>query len=133
MTSGPHWVCQSERTLLPSEEVVSVRQPPPPPPRVSREETAARPDLGVEGLVDVHPVVLAVRQGVGAPLPDEAGRWVGVDSAAQEHRLLLVEVASNIAHGLVHRQHGLIQVCEGTAPVESELGDPPPKVGGLGP
>lgn len=77
---------------------------------------AVHPDLGVEGLIDVDPIVLVVRQGVGAPLPDEAGRWVGVDSTAQEHRLLLVEVAANIAHCLVHRQHGLVQVCQGHSP-----------------
>lgn len=69
---------------------------------------AVRPDLGVEGFIDVHPIVLAVGQGVGAPLPDEAGGWVGVDSTAQEHRLLLVEVASDVAYRLVHRQHGLV-------------------------
>lgn len=91
---------------------------------------AVCPDLGVEGLIDIDPIVLAVGQGVGAPLPDEAGRWVGVDGTAQEHSLLLVEVASNIAHRLVHRQHWFIQVCKGTAPTESGLGDP--KVGGLG-
>lgn len=90
---------------------------------MSHEETkpaAAHPDLGVEGLIDVDPIVLAVRQGVQAPLPDEAGRWVGVDRTAQEHRLLLVEVASNIAHCLVYCQHWLVQVCKGTAPVESD-------------
>lgn len=81
----------------------------------------AHPDLGVEGLIDVHPIVLAVGQGIRAPLPDEAGRRVGVDSTTQEHRLLLVEVASNIAHCLMHRQHWLIQVCKGTAPMESGL------------
>lgn len=97
----------------------------------SHEETrlaTVHPDLGVEGLIDVDPIVLAVRQGVRAPLPDEAGRRVGVDSTAQEHRLLLVEVASNIAHCLVHRQHGLIQVCKDTTPGGSGLADP--KVGG---
>ena len=65
-----------------------------------------------------------MRQGVGAPLPDETGRWVGVDRTAQEHRLLLVEVASDIAHRLVHRQYWLVQVCKGTVTVESELHDP---------
>lgn len=45
-------------------------------------EPAARPDLSVEGLIDVDPVVLAMGQGIGAPLPDEAGRRVGVDSTA---------------------------------------------------
>lgn len=92
----------------------------------SQEETrpaAACPHLGVERLIDVDAIVLAVGQGVRAPLPDEAGWRVGVDSAAQEHRLLLVEVASNIAHRLVHRQHWLVQVCEGRAPRESGLGD----------
>lgn len=93
---------------------------------MSHKETrppTAHPDLGVEGLIDVHAVVLAVGQGVRAALPDEAGRRVGVDSAAQEHRLLLVEVASNVTHCLVHRQHRLVQVCKGTAPVVSRLGD----------
>lgn len=85
---------------------------------------AAHPDLGVEGLVDVHAVVLAVGQGVGAALPDEAGGRVGVDRAAQEHRLLLVEVAPDVAHRLVHRQHRLVQVCKDTAPGESGMGDP---------
>lgn len=97
----------------------------------SHEETrpaAVHPDLGVEGLIDVDPIVLAVRQGVGAPLPDEAGRRVGVDGTAQEHCLLLVEIASNIAHRLVHCQHGLVQVCKDTAPVESGPADP--KAGG---
>lgn len=65
-----------------------------------------------------------MRQGVGAPLPDETGRWVGVDRTAQEHRLLLVEVASDIAHRLVHRQYWLVQVCKGTVMVELELHDP---------
>lgn len=95
--------------------------------RVSHEGTrpaTAHPDLGVEGLIDVHPIVLAVGQGIRAPLPDEAGRRVGVDSTTQEHRLLLVEVASNIAHCLMHRQHWLIQVCKGTGPTESGLGYP---------
>lgn len=89
-----------------------------------RRPAAVHPDLGVEGFIDVDPIVLAVGQGVGAPLPDEAGRRVGVDSTAQEHRLLLVEVASNVAHRLVHRQHRLIQVCKDTAPGRSGLGDP---------
>lgn len=92
-------------------------------------EPATHPDLSVEGLIDVDPVVLAMGQGIRAPLPDEAGRRVGVDSTAQEHRLLLVEVASHIAHCLVHRQHWLVQVCKGTAPMKSGLGHP--KVRGL--
>lgn len=94
---------------------------------MNHEETrpaTTRPDLGVEGLVDVNSIVLAVGQGVRAPLPDEASRRVGVDSTAQEHRLLLVEVAANVTHCLVHCQHRLVQVCKGTAPVESGLGDP---------
>lgn len=94
--------------------------------KLSHKETRpaiAHPDLGVEGLIDVDSIVLAVGQGVGAPLPDEACRWVGVDSTAQEHRLLLVEVASNITHCLVHCQHRLIQVCKDTAPAESGLDD----------
>lgn len=97
----------------------------------TRPATTAHPDLGVEGLIDVDPIVLAVGQGVRAPLPDEAGRRVGVDSTAQKHRLLLVEVASNVAHRLVHCQHRLVQVCKGTAPGELGLGDP--KVGNWAP
>lgn len=45
-------------------------------------ETAPHPDLSIERLVDVNPIVLAVGQGVGAPLPDKAGGRVGTDGTA---------------------------------------------------
>lgn len=53
-------------------------------PRVQdrAEEPAAHPDLSVERLVDVNPIVLAVGQGVGASLPDKAGGRVGADGTA---------------------------------------------------
>lgn len=68
--------------------------------------------LSVERLVDVHPVVLALLDEHVPTLPDESCGRVGVDGAAQEHRLLLVVAATHITDGLVHRQHRCVKVCK---------------------
>lgn len=64
--------------------------------------------LCVKGLIDVHTIVLTVRKCLSSPFPDEASWWVGVDSAAEEDGLLLVEAATNITDGLVNGENGFI-------------------------
>ena len=71
--------------------------------------------LSVKRLVDVHSVVLALLNERVAAFPDESRGRVGVDGAAQEHRLLLVVAAAHVADGLVHRQNWCVEVC-GTQP-----------------
>lgn len=66
--------------------------------------------LSVQWLVDVHSVVLALLDEHVSTLPDESCRRVGVDGAAQEHRLLLVVAAAHVTDGLVNRQHWGVQV-----------------------
>lgn len=66
--------------------------------------------LSVKRLVDVHSIVLTLFNEHVPALPDESCRRVGVDGAAQEHRLLLVVTATHIADGLVHRQDGCVEV-----------------------
>lgn len=68
--------------------------------------------LSVKRLVDVYPVVLALFDEHVPTLPDESCGRVGVDGAAQEHRLLLVVAATHITDGLVHRQHRCVKVCK---------------------
>lgn len=58
--------------------------------------------LCVERFVDVNSIVLALGQSLSGSFPDEAGRWVGADSATQEDSLLLVKAPSNITDGLVN-------------------------------
>lgn len=45
---------------------------------------------------------------LSTPFPDEASRWVRVDCASEEDRLLLVEAATYITDGLVDGENGLI-------------------------
>lgn len=71
--------------------------------------------LSVKRLVDVHSVVLALFNERVPAFPDESRGRVGVNSAAQEHRLLLVVAAAHIADRLVHRQNWCVEVC-GTQP-----------------
>lgn len=66
--------------------------------------------LSVQWLVDVHSVVLALLDEHVPTLPDESCRRVGVDGAAQEHRLLLVVAATHVTDGLVNRQHRCVKV-----------------------
>lgn len=66
--------------------------------------------LSVKRLVDVHPVVLALFDEHVPTLPDESCGRVGVDGAAQEHRLLLVVTATHITDGLVHCQNRCVKV-----------------------
>lgn len=68
--------------------------------------------LSVKGFVDVHSIVLALFDEHVPTFPDEPRGRVGVDGAAQEHRLLLVVTSPYIADGLVHRQNRYIQVCQ---------------------
>lgn len=70
--------------------------------------------LSIKWLVDVHSIVLALFNEHVPTFPDESSRRVRVDSAAQEHRLLLVVTATHIADGLVHCQHWSVEVCKGT-------------------
>lgn len=64
--------------------------------------------LCVEGFIDVHAIVLTVGKRLSSPFPDEASWWVGVDSAAEEDSLLLVEAATYIADGLVNGENRFI-------------------------
>lgn len=66
--------------------------------------------LSVKRLVDVHSIVLTLFNEHVPALPDKSCRRVGVDGAAQEHRLLLVVTTTHIADGLVHRQDGCVEV-----------------------
>lgn len=66
--------------------------------------------LSVERLIDVHSVVLALFYGPTATLPDEPCRRVGVDRAAKEHGLLMVETNAYIADGLMHREDRNVEV-----------------------
>lgn len=67
--------------------------------------------LSVKRLVDVHSIVFALFDGHIFTFPDEACRRVGVNGAAQKHRLLLVVTATHIADGLVHRQNWFVKIC----------------------
>lgn len=64
--------------------------------------------LCVEGFIDVHTIVLTVGKSLSSPFPDETSWWVGVDSAAEEDSLLLVEAATNITDGLVNGENRFI-------------------------
>lgn len=66
--------------------------------------------LSVQRLIDVHSVVLALFDEHVSTFPHESCRRVGVDRAAQEHRLLLVVTATHIADGLVNRQHRCVEI-----------------------
>lgn len=66
--------------------------------------------LSVQWLIDVHSVVLALLDEHVSTLPDESCGRVGVDGAAQEHRLLLVVAATHVTDGLVNRQHWRVKV-----------------------
>lgn len=68
--------------------------------------------LSVKRLIDVHSVVLALLDEHAPTFPDESGGRVGVDGAAQKHRLLLIVTAAHIADGLVHRQNWCVKVCK---------------------
>lgn len=68
--------------------------------------------LSVKRFIDVHSVVLALFNEHVPTFPDESCGRVGVDGAAQEHRLLLVVTATHIADGLVHRQNWCVKVCK---------------------
>lgn len=49
-----------------------------------------------------------MRKYLSSPFPDEASWWVGVDGAAQEDGLLLVEAATYVTDGLVNGENRLI-------------------------
>lgn len=66
--------------------------------------------LCVEGFIDVNTIVLTVGKRLSSPFPDEASWWVGVDSAAEEDSLLLVEAATYIADGLVNGENRFIEI-----------------------
>lgn len=64
--------------------------------------------LCVKGFIDVHTIVLTVRKCFSSPFPDEASWGVGVDRAAEEDGLLLVEAAAYITDGLVNGENRFI-------------------------
>lgn len=66
--------------------------------------------LCVKRFVDVYTVVLALLNDIIPTFPDESCWRVGVDSAAQEHRLLLVVTATDITDSLVHCQDRCVKV-----------------------
>lgn len=63
-----------------------------------------------ERLVDLHPRVGALTQGLSAPPPGVVDRWVGAGHAAQEHRPLKVELLFRLADTLMDRYHRVVQV-----------------------
>lgn len=67
--------------------------------------------LSEKGLVDLHPLVRTLRKHFSAAVPAVAHGRVGVGHAAQEHRPLVVELLFSLSYTLVHRHHGVIQVC----------------------
>ena len=71
----------------------------------------ARVYLGEKGLVDLHPLVRALRKHLSATMPAVAHGRVGVGHTAQEHRPLVVELLFSLSYTLVHRHHGVVQVC----------------------
>lgn len=68
--------------------------------------------LSEKRFVDLHPLVRALRQHLPPAVPAVAHGWVGVRHTAQEHRPLIVELLFSLSYTLVHRHHGVIQVCQ---------------------
>lgn len=82
-----------------------------PPRRTVRSECCVAVYLSEKGLVDLHALVRPLREHLSAAVPAVADGGVGVGHAAQEHRPLVVELLLRLSYTLVHRHHGVVQVC----------------------